>query len=82
MKVHESCPLNITPGFSTITSNTLNNFTPTTGKFEAIPQPGTLLNAGGVSVLPNGNIGMHYDNGTNSIWFAGLTTDFVGRYDL
>ncbi|OQO03232.1 hypothetical protein B0A48_11488 [Cryoendolithus antarcticus] len=68
--------------FSTITTNSLNTYTPTTNQFGIIYQPGTVLNVGGTSVLPNGNISMHYDNGTNSIWFAGLATNFVGKYQL
>jgi len=67
--------------FSTLSANSLTFYTPSTNKFTAIAQPGS-INALGVSVLPRGEIGMHYDSGVNSIFFTNLLTNYIGRYQL
>ena len=70
------------PGFSTLSSNTLNYFTPSTQKFTSIPQPDDLLAPLGIGVPPAVDVAMHYQKSDNSMWFTELANNRVGRYQL
>jgi streptogramin lyase len=63
--------------FSTISQNSLQYLTPSTGRFTTIPLPGNVLDL----VPPFVNIAINYGPG-NAIWFAELTTNKVGRYQI
>jgi streptogramin lyase len=66
--------------FSTISQNTLQYLTPSTGKFTTIFLPGAVLPTS-VALVPFVNIAINYGPG-NAIWFGELTTNKVGRYQL
>lgn len=73
--------LNYDSGFSTSTQNTLNYLTPSTGEFTTIEQPDTIITIP-VSIPPAVDIAMHYDQGTDSMWFTELAKNRVGQYQL
>jgi streptogramin lyase len=64
--------------FSTLLSNTLQYFTPSTEKFTTIQLPGTLPL---LPVPPVVDVPVNYGPG-NNIWFAQFLTNRVGKYSL
>ncbi|SMR52136.1 unnamed protein product [Zymoseptoria tritici ST99CH_1E4] len=73
--------------YSTLTRNTLNYITPSTGEFTTIHQPATDLTGGiGGGILPSlppaADIAIHYEGRDNSIWFTELANNRVGRYRI
>ena len=66
--------------FSTATKNTLNYVVPSTGAIVSIPEPPN-VEGSPISVIPDANIAIHYGPG-NAIWFADITTNKVGKYQL
>lgn len=71
--------------YSTLTRNTLNYITPSTGKFTTINQPDGDLNIISdllPSLPPVADIAMHYEPSDNSMWFTELVTNRIGRYQI
>lgn len=66
--------------FSTATQNTLNYYTPSTGKFTSIKQPNTAVVAP-ISLPFQFNIGINYGP-DNAIYFTNAIGNRVGRYQL
>ncbi|WPG97563.1 Hypothetical protein R9X50_00034000 [Acrodontium crateriforme] len=67
--------------FSTFTQTTLNYVNPTTGHVTHIEQPDTLITVP-VSLIPAANVAIHYDDGTDAIWFTDLALNRIGKYQL
>lgn len=71
--------------YSTLTRNTLNYLTPSTGQVTIIEQPDA-----DVSVLPGvlpdippvADIAMHYEGSDNTIWFTEVVNNRIGRYQI
>lgn len=68
-------------GFSTATQNNLNYVNPSTGEFTSIEQPDTAIVAP-VSLPLAADIAIHYEPSDNSIWFAELANNRIGRHQL
>lgn len=71
--------------YSTLTRNTLNYYTPSTGKFTTIDQPDESVNiVSGLlpSLPPAADIAVHYEPSDNSIWFTELLNNRVGKYSI
>lgn len=74
--------------YSTLTRNTLNYLTPSTGNLTTIDQPAPALSIVNnltellPSLPPVANIAIHYEPSDNSMWFTELVTNRVGRYQL
>lgn len=71
--------------YSTLTRNTLNYYTPSTGKFTEIDQPdGSLDIIPGLlpSLPPAADIAIHFEPTDNSIWFTELVNNRVGKYSI
>ena len=69
-------------GFSTLTQNTLNYLTPSTGEFTSIAQPDGTIITSPVSILPAADIAMHYEGSDNAMYFTELANNRIGRYQL
>lgn len=71
--------------YSTLTRNTLNYLTPSTGKLTTIKQPNTSIDLV-TNLLPSlppvADIAMHYEPSDNSMWFTELLTNRIGRYQI
>ena len=74
--------VNTFTGFSTITENRLNYYTPSTGRFTSVSQPDEDPISLPVSLPPAGDLAMHYQKSSNSMWFTELLNNRVGRYAL
>lgn len=67
--------------FSSFTQNVLGVFDTKTKSFDQVVPPGTVVGMP-VSVPPAVDVAIHYDEGTNSIWYAGVANQQIGRYQL
>lgn len=71
--------------YSTLTRNTLNYLTPSTGKVTTIQQPDASIDIVTdllPSLPPVADIAMHYESSDNSMWFTELLTNRIGRYQI